>query len=1070
MNDIKQRKNAGETGMILIVPEQYSHEAERQLCAVCGDGLSLHAEVLSFTRLCNHVFAETGGVSTRILDKSGQILVMHRALETVAPNLRVYGTKKTRASMTESLLEAVREFKSRSITSVKLEALVSRVSGPLADKLYDLALIYDAYNALLQTHGNDSAERLSLLAEYIGDSSVGDIGHIYFDGFNDFTAQELNIIKELLNKDADITVCLTCDLDDKSEVFELPRRTVLELQRLAAGQGDFSADLTQTMTRGDDSAMIQAFRAPELKFLEKNLFDITSPKYGKECDSISIYAAPTRYVECEYAAFIVWELARSGYRWRDIAVMARDWGEYDSICEGVFEKYGIPYFSSGKTDILGKPPIALIDAALDIAISGWEYKSVFRYLKTGLLSITANESAILENYVLKWQIRGSLWLREWTMPPSGYGRSKEGDEEVLKQINRLRREIIKPVTKLRDEIKVSSNVEIKLRALYEFMTEISLAELVSKESKEFRRRNEKRLADEYAQLWDVLITAMEQMYRVLGDKEISAVDFRKLLTLILAQYDVGVIPISLDRTVLGGMAMNRRRDMKCLILLGATDENLPKLTKSSGALSDNERAQLSKLTSEIPAGLDERLYREMNMIYSVLTMPNKKLIMIYTEAEGQRPSFLVKRVQSIFDISEQTLTEKEYKSAAEAPYYEYVLIKEQTYTQALRNRLSKQAAQRLYGNDMSLSATRVDRYYSCPLKHFLQSGLKLEPRTKAEFDASSAGIFVHYVLDAVFNEVKNGIGFKNTNEKICRELTERYTTRFIKEVLLNFEGKNERFKYLFKRFEADVHQIVWDSLDELRGSEFVPLDLELNMSELSTTHRGYIDRVDGYFCGEKLYLRVIDYKTRKKAYSFDLMDVLQGRDMQMLIYLFALEKHAGERYQNYSSCENISQNDSNSLSSPEIVPAGVLYVPARDVILSASKDTESMEIEKLRRKQMRRSGLIINDRAILDAMESGEDKKYLPVKTARDGELSGDSLVTRAQITILTKHVDRMLIDAKDKILSGDNVCKPYYKNAGDNACTYCDYLSVCGFDEELGDRHHYTGKKTSKEIWEELE
>ena len=346
----------------------------------------------------------------------------------------------------------------------------------------------------------------------------------------------------------------------------------------------------------------------------------------------------------------------------------------------------------------------------------------------------------------------------------------------------------------------------------------------------------------------------------------------------------------------------------------------------------------------------------------------------------------------------------------------------------------------------------MDRYYSCPFKHFVQSGLKLEPRTKAEFDASSAGIFTHYVLDGVFSEIKSGIGFRNTDEILSRTLTSQYVEKFVKEVLLDFEGKSKRFEYLFRHYEANIYAVVWDALDELRNSGFEPYDLELDISKFASEHRGFIDRVDGFSHGDKLYLRVIDYKTRKKAYSFDISDVLQARDMQMLIYLFALENHAYEYY------------------GKDIIPSGVLYVPARDVVLSTSRNITEDEIEKQRRKQMRRSGLIINDKSIIDVMESSEDKNYLPVKINKDGSPAGDSLISDKQFKLLSKHVARKLESAKEKILSGDIECIPYYKSAADNACTYCEYFPVCGFDEELGDKRNYIGKKTSKEVWEALE
>jgi len=1047
MNEIKRKIDAGETGMLLIVPEQYSHDAEKKLCEICGDVLSLHAETVSFTRLCSSVLSETGKTGRQILDSSGQILVIYRALESVASNLKVFGLKRMRTEIPEKLLEAVKEFKSLNITPQVLERAATQTSSPLSDKLIDLALLYDAYDALLQVHGGDSAEQLMLLADSIAEGSAGGFGHIYFDGFNDFTSLEMNVIEELLRKDVDITVSLTCDMENPGEIFEIPRKTVGQLKRLAADCGVRQGDSVTVLS--DDKTVTLS---PCLTFLEKHFFSDDPPKFTGKNGAVTVYKAPSRYVECEYAAYEVWKLVRSGCRWRDIGVMARDWDEYGSVCENIFEKYGIPYFTSGKADIMNRPPLTLIDAALETAVYGWEYKSIFKYLKSGLTDITTDQCAVLENYVLKWQIRGFLWDKTWIMPPLGYGRAKDGDDKQLAEINEIRLKVIKPLTDLRDGLKGESSAEVKLRALYEFLEEIKLPERLAEKSEVFKNRGEKRFASEYDQLWDITVKAIDQMYTILGDEKLNAAEFHKLFTLAISQNDVGVIPVSLDRTVLGGMMMSRRRDLKHLIILGATDDNMPALGNSTGALSDNERNTLRKLGTDIPAGLEERLYREMNMLYSTLTLPSNRLIVIYSTNEGQRPSFVVKRLCDMFDIPESSLSEDEYMTAAEIPYLEflYCIKKQQNGTQTPG--LSGRAAQQLYGKDFRLSATRVDRYYLCPHKHFLYNGLRLEPRVSAGFGAAEAGNCMHFILDGVFSEIKAGDGFKNIGEEFCLKLTSKYINRYVHDILLDFEGKSKRFEYLFRRYQADMEHVVLDMVNELSNSNFEPFDLELDMSELSAGERGFIDRVDGFERDGKLYLRIIDYKTRKKAYSFELTDILNGRDMQMLIYLFALEKHGKARY------------------GKSVEPAGVLYVPARDVILNISRNSSEAEIRAKRTGEMRRSGLILNDTAVLNAMENGTEKYYLPVKATKDGTYTGDSLVSPEQIKILSGHVGRMMQNAKDNISSGDTGYLPYYKNERDNACFFCEYQPVCGFDEELGDKRRYAGKKDTEAVWKALE
>ena len=1050
MNELKKRGEAGETPLLLIVPEQYSHNAERQLSAICGDGLSMYGETLSFTRLCGRVFSETGGAPAHILDSGGQILLMHRALESAASQLMVFGKRGPRTQSLETLFVAIEEFKNLGIYPETLEQMAAQTANPLRDKLCDLSLIFDAYNALLHTHGCDSTDRLILLADKMEESTIGETGHIYFDGFNDFTAQELRIIEKLIRKNAELTICLTCDLQSAdTDVFEIPRKTVERLRRLA---GTYNIECKMKIFDGKEKEreITDSHKADELIFLEKHFFEHSMAEYPGKCRTITVYAAPTRYSECEHAAYTIWKLIRSGYRWRDIGVMTRNWDEYGQVCENVFEKYNISFFSSGRTDILDKPPIAIIDAALEIASSRWGYKQIFRYIKSGLLGLETDECAEFENYALKWNIQGSAWVREWTLPPDGYG--KVADKETMERINGLRRLIIEPLFKLRDGMKGVTEADVKLRVLHSFLGDIKLPEHLAKKADEFEKRGETRLAYEYAQLWDIIKNAMEQFFLILGNTKLSAVEFRKLITLTLSRYDVGVIPVALDTTALGSMAMSRRRDLKCLIILGATDESIPMLTRGKGALSDSEREELTRLGAEMPTGIEEQYNREMNMLYSTMTLPSHELIITHPTGLEERPSYIVKRLLTMFNIDAITLPEEEYMTAALTPYLELVMMRKNIgqYT-GNRDKLSNSAAQKLYGRKLSLSATRVDRYYSCPFQYFMQNGLQLDPRTPAEFDASATGLFIHNVLEGVSGDIMASVGFKNADEELCRSLTARHIEQYIRGTLFNFEGKTTRSKYLFRRLEEDVFRITLDTLDELKTSDFEPLEMELDLENyLSPLKlRGSVDRVDGWEHGGKLYLRVMDYKTGKK--SFNLSDVLYGRNMQMLIYLFALKEYGSIKY------------------GMEIMPAGVLYVPARDVFLQLPRNTTEEKIIKKRESALRRSGLVLDDLSVLEAMENGEEKKYLPVRLTKNG-ITGDSLVTPNQVATLSEHVFHMLQRAASDISNGKIDCIPYYKSPEDNACLYCEYHAVCAFDESSGDRRRLAWQLKARQVWEELE
>ena len=1126
MNDIKRRMELGETGLFLLVPEQYSHDAERQLCAVCGDMLSMHGETLSFTRLCRHVFGETGGAAAQTLDPGGQILVLNNSISSVEPELKVYGVRALRTQLLETMQNTINELKTLNIFPDKLYEAAQQSKSHLRDKLHDLSLIYSAYESMLSELGGDAADKMALLAEKVGDSSIGDTGHIYFDGFNDFTMLEMKVIAEFLRKNAEMTICLTCDPGDDSEAFRLPRKTLSQLKRLATDNG--------VQTEITEFKALAKNKAEELSLLEKHLLKpyndrqslTLNPQSTMRADPpIIIYAASSRYSECEHAAGKIRELVCSGYRWRDIGVMARNWDKYSSLCENVFEKYDIPFFAGGRTEIQNKPPVALIDAALEIASAGWSASdAIFRYIKTSLAGATPDECAMLENYVRKWSIKGSMWTKDWILPPEGYGeagRNGRSNSQIANHnsplliINTLRSRITGPIVRLRKGIKGETVAGGKLRSLFDFLEEIRLPEILTSKADELAKRGEKRLSDEYSQTWGIIVAAMEQFHMIMGEMKLTAAEFRKLFMLTVSRYDVGAIPATLDRVSLGSMEMNRRRELKCLILLGATDDELPLLKKSNGILSEGDRGELASMGVDIPTGFEERLNREMNMIYSTLTLPSEKLIIAYPKKAGERPSMIINRMKEMFNIEEETLQEEEYMTTAAAPclelasYYGYTnnslpaaaarahfikmkgeaaewLTAGDAYLQAGRGKLSVNAAKQLYASTHgALTATRVERYYSCPYQHFLYAGLRLKPHVPAAFDAMTVGNFMHYILEGVFKHIKDNIGIQNACEKECLDITARYIEKFAAEYLYGFEGKNERFIYLFRRLGENAARIAIDVLEEIKNSDFKPFAFELDISKLDVagkvrqefdglTLRGIVDRIDLWESGGRLYLRVIDYKSSKKSLS--MANIINGRDMQMLIYLFALQKlftaeFAGEtqdREQRHqpSAGSQYSTLDCQQSGANSIIPAGVLYVPARDAVLKAPRNATDEEIAKIRRKEVKRSGLILRDMAVIDAMERGEDKKFLPVRYTKEGIKLGDCFVSEEQTELLSKHISHMLRRAGREIMDGSIECTPYYINENDLACTYCDYKSICAFDTDNGDKHNMHRTMKPDEAW----
>lgn len=1068
----KAEKRQGEN--VLIIPEQYSHDCERALAAL-GDTVCLYSEVLSFTRLASRVFAETGGIAAPTLDAGGRILAMSLAWMSVAPQLKVYDVGGRRPDFIKSLLAAYDELRCAGAHTDALSDAAGRAEGTLAGKLEDLALIFERFDAVKEQCGADARDTVERLADQIGESSVG-AGGVWIDGFTDFTRQELRVIEELLRRGTDVTVCLgTDDLLNRELTFRLPVKTAHRLLELA-GEHNTPTELKYFAKSKDRDAA--------LSYMESALLDYSAPPWEGESGSVEIYAAGSVSEECAVAAAKTLELVRGGARFRDIAVVSPSFSEYAPILEGVFAKYGVPVTSTEKSDILEKPAMAFITGALDIITGGWDYQSVFRYLKTGLSGLSLKQLDALENYVLKWNLRGAgAWSREWTMPPGGYTDTvSEEDKAALKALNALRERVAAPLIRLSEAMKGADMTIGKARAVYSFMEETELYGKLYIKSEELKTQGRAELAQEYRQLWSALTGALSQFSAIMWDTEISTEEFVRLYKLVLGQYKVGVIPSSVDSVRAGDMTRLRARGIKHLIVLGAVDGALPVSAAGSGVFSDAEREELRELGIDTLDDREDSLARELSGVYVSLTVPTESLTFTYPVAS--RRSYIVSRAEKLFGIAARTPGEEIWTAAAEpcfelaasgegdaakraAAYFQgkpqwkprLEAVREAARTG--RGSLTPETAGKLYGKRLRLSASQIDRFYSCRYAYFLQYGLRVKPRGEAALDAPESGTFIHFVLERVARKVKEdpkGFHSPAVTEEYVRGLVDGAVREYVDGRLGGLENKGGRFKYLFKRLSAAAMEIALSMREELSRSDFVPLDFELRFAEdgdlpsvktaAGDSVVGAVDRVDGWEKDGKLYLRVVDYKTGKKA--MDLRDVFYGVGLQMLIYLFALQREGSGRY-----------------GGREIVPAGVLYSPARDAIVSSKTDLSDEELRDEREKLIKYSGLILADSEVIAAMDSGSGKRLPVTVSSRTGELTG-SLASAEQLGKLGRTVDRLIGEMADEVRRGAINANPYLKGKLESACMFCKFHDACHFaDGTGGEGFRRFSKLRDAEVWE---
>lgn len=1076
MAEMAQR--GGVRRQVLLVPEQYSHEYERALARELGSESAAWCEVLSFTRLCSRIFAGTGSEREQFLDKGGRILLMHQAVQSVAAALSVYARPSRKAAFLEHLLATSDELKSCCVDPGEL-----LTAGEEGGRLHDLGLILSAYDALTARRARDPRDRITRAVEALKGCDWGRGWDFFLDSFTDFTPQQMLLLEALLRRANSVTVALTVDTLEPSGSRERSfyRRTALNLLALARREHVY-ADWVILEGRRDGAS-------DDLAALEDGLFRRAAPLHENPPRGLRLVSASDPYAEVEWCAGELVRLAREeGLRWRDMAVAVRSMEEYGGLLETILPRYGVSVFLSQREDILQKPILTLITAALDTIQGNYEYEDLFRYLKTGLAGIPLEQVDLLENYALRWRLRGRRWTdpEPWSAHPAGYGVAwRDEDRQRLAQLDALRRQVIAPLERLR---RTPDGPGAALSAaLYGFLEEISLPEQLTRRAQALRERGRLQQAEEYRQLWDVLCTALEQCARLMGEGPLSMAEFADLFRLVLREYDVGSIPVALDRLSVGEVQRMTHRQVQVLFLLGVDDAHFPMVTEQPGLLTQEDRKTLISLGWELEEGAESLLEREQATACDAVCMPGRLLFLSWARRSGSgeecRAANLIQAARRLFpglrvEEPEAALRYNAPLTALESAAREgregvlramgederwrertHLLRRARSWQ---RGQLSPASVAELYGHRVAMSASKMDAIRSCHFAYFLNYGLKIRARKVSELDPPQVGTFVHYVLEHLLRWAKEKGGVKLLSEPELKELVDRAVEQYLSEELGDLSAQPPRFQYLFRRLRRSVELIAANVAAELRESDFEPLSFELGFGDGKTLPAveleqdgvrlavsGYVDRVDGWVHGDRLYLRVVDYKTGKK--SFSLTDVWHGLELQMLLYLFTLED-AGK-----------------ALYGRDVVSAGVLYLPARDLIVSGNRGMEEAEVRSAADRELLRSGMLLDDQEVLAAMEHvrGPKGRFLHLKRNKDRVLVGEVLASAEQWGKVRRHVERILRDIAREIGQGRVDADPWRRGNGLDYCQWCEYRQCCHFEEEQGDRFRYLYSVKEKEFFE---
>lgn len=1041
---------------ILMVPELISHDSERRLCSLAGDTASRFAEVLSFSRLARRVSDSCGHAAFECMDNGGRIVAMAAATRQLHSRLKAYAAVETKPEFLEGLLDAIDEFKRCCISPTDLKSASERTEGSLAQKLEELALIFESYDAICARGKRDPRDQMTWLLEELECGHFANEHCFYIDGFPDFTRQHFAIVVHLIKESENVVISLNCDCPNSDLIaFEKVGETAGELLNAAKRHG-IETNIINVSARQD---VLAAMR----NRIFQGKIDNVLPD-----NSLRLICACSQHNESLAAAERVIELVHKGARYRDISLIYTDPAQVNTL-EMVFERCHIPAYFSGTEPILGKSVIATVLCAMETALGGFEKQDVIRYLKSPLSPLEMDLCDNVENYATLWNITGKGWLQQWVYHPGGLG--VEWDENSLNQLQILdnaRRIAVEPLRKLWESFRAATDISEQVMALYRFFSDIKLDSRLNALAKDFGSAGDNRNAQILSQLWDILIGALEQLYDVLGGTAWDCETFHRLFRLLLSCYDVGTIPTVLDAVTVGPVSAMRCQRAKHLILIGALEGNLPGYAGSTGVLNDNERMILRNMGVPLTGGAMDGLKAEFAEIFGVFSGALESVTVSYP---GGQPSFVYRRLREMVTSEQVTgellgpaLSDRMEAGAYCLRYHDenaaLAAGLSEEYHTVLKSAhhhlgaVSQSNVHSLYGNRMMLSASQVDKLADCRFHYFMRYGIRAKELKPATVDPAEFGTYVHAVLENSVREICDLGGFCNVTLEQTLEIAQKYSREYALQRFSQLD--TERINYIFNRNTHELVLIVQELWEELRNSKFEPVGFEVSFGEdgqmpavdcsgnlIGAQLGGFVDRVDRWVNGNECYFRVVDYKTGKK--SFDYCDVLNGLGLQMLLYMFALEESGID------------------LLGDKAVPAGVQYFPARVPYLGAEGQLSDEEASSLRKSSWKRSGLVLDNDDVLDAMGPADSAFRFSYKRKKDGSVTGD-IAKSQQFELLRKYVFNLLKDLVDDVASGNVEPNPYTRGSSHNACSFCPYGSVC-HKTTVENRRDYRAV-TADEFW----
>lgn len=1060
MEGIGAQYAAGER-VLLLVPEQYTLQAERELVERLDLPGFLNLEVLSPSRLRRSIRERGGCDGLAPLDHRGRSMALSQALVQCREQLTYYRRVAAAPSLPDKVSSLLTDMSHAGLDASTLrEAADASASPATGAKLRDLSLVWASYDALIAGRFADEAAQQADALRRLPQSGLMDGARLWVYGFDVLPQPLCALLAEAALLARSVTVTMTMDGEGAADgrIFLAQRKSAGRLMALLSERG--IPCVQKALPRRDLG------KAAALAHLEGSLFARQDRPFEGDCSPIAVHACATPFAEAAYAAQVLRLWHDEGIPWQRMAVALAQ--PASTALAMTLEAAGIPHYLARKDTVLRHGLCRLVLGALRAASEGFRQEDVLEAARSGFSPLDDREAMLLENYALENGIHRGKWLTPFTR-----GAAAEAMEP-------LRQRLIEPMVQLRDGLREARTATESLTAIYALLEQVGAYDRLLAREEALLHRGMAAEAAQNRQVWQLLLGLLDQLHALLGDSRAAMKDVARFVASGLAGAAVSALPPVKDTVLVGEAGHLMTGAVDALLVLGLQDGVLS--AGQDSLLSDRERDALSQRMTR-PVGISRREQSALRQsdFYRTLTLPRRHLTLTYAEGAQDgaalRPSSLIADVLRLFPGVKATGGVTAGAAGiplAPIPAMEGLALRlramadgraasmDASWQEALRwlwhspaygamtrqmvaaldariepQQLDGPTALRLFGQD-SVSISRLEEYAACPYRHFVDYGLKPVERREYAFQPDERGTFFHDALRGYATLASALPDWPNIADEavdrmmdqVLSPLTSAWQNGPLTDDALGAQlGRSyvkaiRRAARMFTAHARNSRFTTWGA-EVAFGQEggLPPLILRLPGGR-QVALRGVIDRIDRYEGDQGLYLRVVDYKSSRHA--LEPVRMWYGLQLQLLLYLKAASQGV-----------------------PCATPAGAFYFTVQEPRVDTPEDVKEAAEQAIAR-ELRLKGVVLADSEVVEAMDHPTPGFSMEKVFNKDGSTAAAaSAVNLEEMHALLRHAEDTAAALAQEIRQGRVDVAPV-QTGQFTACDQCAYAAVCRRDPRL--------------------